>query len=221
MQTNSTPALGKENAQKLLSHGASSSSNNTSEGREGVWLETGRMYNSFLLLPFCPYCIQSTPISVHACVCVCAVHLNRFADACCSAMVAAATDYVYRSHNQTTDAYKFLEKKRFVCVCVWENERITCVPWPPWQKQMKIGNQFGENTSSISIFSNNLLHQLHISKKKKKKKKDVSCLWWKLQLQEQEIFSHVLKSDWSDFADITFLFCYGEKNACTAESRRK
>lgn len=41
------------------------------EGRKGIWLETGRMYNSFLLLSCCPYSIQSTPMSVCMCVCVC------------------------------------------------------------------------------------------------------------------------------------------------------
>lgn len=78
------------------------------------------MYNSFLLLSCCPYSIQSTPMSVCMCVCVCAVHLNTVADACCSPIAAAATDYVYRSHNQTADVQKFSErkKKRPVCVSV-------------------------------------------------------------------------------------------------------
>lgn len=89
------------------------------------------------------------------------------------------------------------EKKRGLCVCVCERlfekkrtENLCSVA--SFTKQMKIGNQFGENTSLIPIFSYNLLPQLHISKKKRH-----FFLWRKLQLQEQEIFYYVLKPEWS------------------------
>lgn len=63
------------------------------------------------------------------------------------------------------------EKKRSLCVClwasVWEKRTENLCSVASFTKQMKIGNQFGENTSLIPIFSYNLLPQLHISKKKK------------------------------------------------------
>lgn len=169
------------------------------------------MYNSFLLLPCCPYCTQSTPMCVNiSCVCVCDVHLNMVADACCSPIAAATTDFVYRAHNQTPAVYNLLGKKN--CVCVWGQERKTSVMWPALTKQMKIGNQFGENTSSIPIFSSHLPHQLHISEK------DISCLWRDFQLHREYFTNVLVRGDSLYLASrislLLLYYCCCEKTLC-------
>lgn len=123
------------NVQKLLSHRASSSSNNTSEGQRGIWQSIWLQQTGCMIVFSSSPAVHSafSPLPrVETCMRVRAVRSNTAADACCSAIAADATDFVYSIHNPTADVYKFLEKKQPLCarVCVCsrkkEGEPVFC-----------------------------------------------------------------------------------------------
>lgn len=173
---------GRRNAPKLQSHCTSSSYNNKSQGRRGISAEQAGGIIGFSSSP--AVCVAYSPLPcarLH--VCVCSVRLNMPADACSPLMVAGATDFVYRIHNQPADVHKFVIVVRLKKT----REPVFCGQLDITNSKTNFGRtQAATQFSPIIYFTNYTLEGVKIG--------DVPRLWWEIVIMWWEFFfPHRLK----------------------------